>query len=87
MLRITRLADDSAQTLKLEGKLLEPWVEVVRRACGPGRGGARRTFLDLSEVTYMDAAGATLLRDLMRQGVVIAGCSGFVAALLSVEKP
>jgi ABC-type transporter Mla MlaB component len=86
MLRITRiLVNDSTATLKLEGKLVGPWVEVVRRACGPGPGGASLIRLDLSEVSYVDPAGATLLRDLLRQGIVLAACSGFVAALLHVE--
>src|SRR5262249_35415978 len=76
----------TAQTLKLEGKLLGPWVEVVRDACEAGTGDMDRIQLDLCGVTFADAAGITLLRDLLSQGVVVAACSGFVAELLHLER-
>jgi len=83
MLRITRLTGaDSAQTIKLEGKLLGPWVEEVREACAPAMARSGRTRLDLAAVTFVDTAGVGLLRELIRQGVEIAACSGYVAALL-----
>ena len=87
MLRITKLDGNAAvPTLKLEGKLLGPWVDEVRRACYdlaiPGR-----VQLDLAAVTFVDAAGARLLRELLRRGVSLVVCSGFVAALLEGEEP
>lgn len=86
MLRITRLgANDAVATLKLEGKLLEPWVDEVVRACEAATGSLRSTRLDLSAVTFVDAAGAELLRELLRQGVAISACSGYVAELLHRE--
>jgi ABC-type transporter Mla MlaB component len=79
-LRITRQENSEAvQTLKLEGKLLEAWVSEVRVACAPpGRPG--RTRLDLSAVTFADTNGIELLRELLRQGVEIEACSGYVAS-------
>jgi anti-anti-sigma regulatory factor len=86
MLRITKVADGSGLLLKLEGKLLEPWVEelarAARRPLPEGRGHVR---LDLSSVTFADEAGVRLLRELLRQGVEIAAASAFVAALLRLE--
>jgi hypothetical protein len=83
MLRITSLdGADSTLILRLEGKLLEPWVDEVRRAY------AMRTprQLDLSALTYVDAAGARLLRELLHEGAVICACSGFVSALLERDE-
>ena len=85
VLRITRLAhSESVQTLQLEGKLLEPWVDEVRQACAPSGGHSR---LDLSAVTFVDAAGVELLRELIRQGIEIAAYSGYVAELLYGGEP
>ncbi|HKB35997.1 MAG TPA: hypothetical protein VKD72_06055 [Gemmataceae bacterium] len=86
MLRITRITGaDSAQTIKLEGKLLGPWVDEVREACAQAMARSGRTRLDLVAVTFADAAGVALLRELIRQGVEIAACSGYVAELLHAE--
>lgn len=84
MLRITQTeSPGTTQTLKLEGKLLEPWVEEVRWACAAADG---RLNLDLSGLTFVDQAGARLLRDLLDQGLTVCGCSGFVSELLHLEK-
>jgi hypothetical protein len=82
MLRITRLAGpEPAPTLKLEGKLVGPWVGALREACVPGEG----LRLDLAAVTFADAAGVELLRELLARGVTLAACSGLVAGLLHEE--
>jgi ABC-type transporter Mla MlaB component len=83
MLRITRLdGPDAAQTFKLEGKLLEPWVAEVLHVCTPCNG---RTSLDLSGLTFVDQAGAKLLKELIRRGLTVSACSAFVAELLRRE--
>jgi hypothetical protein len=83
MLRLTRIADaSSAQMIRLEGKLLEPWIEEVRRACASGLDVPGRTRLDLSALTFVDAAGERLLRELIGCGVEVAACSSYVAELL-----
>jgi hypothetical protein len=41
--------------------------------------------LDLAAVTYVDAAGVELLRDLIAEGVEIAACSSFVHELLQLK--
>ncbi len=86
MLRITRIeGPDATQTFKLEGKLLEPWVAEVRQVCTPRHDRSGRTSLDLSGLTFVDRAGAKLLADLIRGGIGVSACSGFVAALLHLE--
>ena len=87
MLKITPVnGSDAAPMLKLEGKLLEPWVGEVLAACGQPTTRPSGLRLDLSGLTFVDTAGATLLRTLIRQGIAIAACSGFVAELLRLEK-
>ena len=41
-----------------------------------------RLVLNLAAVTFADAAGVELLRELVGEGVEIAACSGFVGELL-----
>jgi anti-anti-sigma regulatory factor len=84
MLRIIRLrTDDAAIVLKLEGKLLEPWIDELRRSIDLSPSAVH---LDLSALTFADAAGAQALADLLRHGVALTACSGFIATLLHVEK-
>ena len=81
MLRITRILEPhSAPTLRLEGKLLEPWIEELLQEYADG------IRLDLSAVTFVDTAGAMLLRQLIERGTEIVACSGYVAELLQVDK-
>lgn len=82
MLKITRIVSSDTDTLKLEGKLLAPWVGELLRVLGESNGHANRVRLDLSAVTFVDAAGQELLRDLIHRGVALAACSAFVAELL-----
>jgi hypothetical protein len=86
MLKITQIdGQDSTQTFKLEGKLLEPWVTEVRNVCTPRNGRSGPTNLDLSGLTFVDQVGAKLLKDLIRRGIAVSACSGFVAELLHLE--
>jgi hypothetical protein len=83
MLRLTRIASTRrAQTIKLEGKLLGPWVDDVSKVCAAGTGPSARIKLDLSALIFVDAAGERLLRDLIARGAEIVACSGYVAELL-----
>ena len=84
MLRITWLSQKGrGLTLKVEGLILGPWVDTLRAACTAR--SRRRLRLDLAAVTYVDAAGVQLLRELMAAGVAIAVRSSFVGELLHPE--
>jgi hypothetical protein len=86
VLKITRLSHKGGRlTIKLEGEILAPWVGTVRDACAQRGRRRRRLRLDLVAVTYADAAGTQLLRDLMREGIEIAACSRFLAELLHLD--
>ena len=86
MLKITRLSGKGrGLTIKLEGEILGPWVGAVRDAFTKQRRRSGRPRLDLAAVTYVDAAGVELLRDLMAEGVKIAACSSFVRELLQLK--
>jgi hypothetical protein len=86
VLKITRLFPRGrGLTIRLEGELLGPWVGSVRDACAVRGRRPRRRRLDLAGVTYVDAAGVQLLRDLVAEGVEIAACSGFIGELLHRE--
>jgi hypothetical protein len=83
MLKITRLSHKGwGVTIKLEGEIVGAWVDAARDACKD-----RPHCLDLAAVTYVDAAGVKLLRDLLAEGVEIAACSAFVGELLHLEGP
>jgi hypothetical protein len=86
VLKITRLSHKGrGLTIRLEGELLGPWTGSVRDACAVRVRRPRHLHLDLAAVTYVDAAGVQLLRDLVAEGAEIAACSGYVGELLHRE--
>ena len=88
MLRITQQRlDKSAIVLRLEGKLLEDWIDELLRSLRSATVEGSGLQLDLSALTFADAAGQKVLAQLIDDGVTITACSGYVAALLHVEKP
>jgi hypothetical protein len=83
MLRIVLMetAGETA-TLRLEGRVIGPWVDEVRRSCDSilTRGG--RLVLDFSDVWFIDRDGVLLFRDLRTRRVVFRNCPPFVAEQL-----
>jgi hypothetical protein len=71
MLRITVVESSRiAVTLRVEGRITGPWVEELRTACNV------HTFpddvqlsLDLADISFADAAGIDLHRELRTRGV------------------
>lgn len=83
MLRITTIQSEDAPTvLKLEGKLLEPWIGELDEACRRASVQAASTTLDLAGVSFIDAPGTIALRNLRRRGMRLVGCSPLVKELL-----
>jgi hypothetical protein len=88
MLMITRSeSSDLTRTLKLEGRLLGPWIGELESACGRSQIRPDRVDLDLAGLTFVDAEGARFLEGLIREGSRVIACSGFVAELLHHEQP
>jgi ABC-type transporter Mla MlaB component len=87
MLKISQIPSaEASPTLKLEGKLLEPWVDELLRACDVRTTKPQDVRLDLSAVSFVDLAGIKVLRELIQRGIRIAACSGYVSELLHLEK-
>ncbi|MGH9846607.1 MAG: hypothetical protein ACREEM_48530 [Blastocatellia bacterium] len=76
MLRIMEeSATNNATTLRLDGRLVGPWVEILRASCEQVHG---RLILDLAGVSFADHAGVELLRQLEPQQVALVHCSPFL---------
>jgi hypothetical protein len=84
MLRITPQSDERA-SMRVEGQLVGPWVEELRRST-VGAGLVAGGFLDLRHLTFADAEGVALLRQLRAAGTELGDCSEFLAALIGGEE-
>jgi ABC-type transporter Mla MlaB component len=86
MLKIT---DDpnpgSGRTFRLEGRIGGAWIVELQSVCDAGLQEGLKLTLDLSGVSFLDRAGAALLRSLMQRRVTLVGCTHFVAEQLYSE--
>jgi anti-anti-sigma regulatory factor len=82
LLRITR--EDSG-TLRLEGRVVQPFMDLLERECSGLFGVSVGVTLDLSGVTLVDREGIETLKRLQRRGAVLRGCSDAVASVLEAE--
>jgi hypothetical protein len=83
MLRITNIHHDSGSLmLRLEGKLLEPLLGELHRACQSMAIAPNALTLDLAGLTYVDVVSSAALRDLRRRGIKLTGCSPLITELL-----
>lgn len=85
MLRIHIEPGRQEVKLRLEGKLIEPWVaELVRvwmdLAQGPHAG--KPVCIDLDAVSFVDARGRSMLGALWRLGIVLKGSGPFISAVI-----
>lgn len=86
MLKISRADHRESATrpvLKLEGQVQGRWVEELRRTCAEllMADGSHLT-LDLSDISFIDTEGLSLLKALSARGVVLTNCSLFAAEQL-----
>jgi anti-anti-sigma regulatory factor len=83
MLRISRTMIEPTTVLKLEGQVRGQWVEELSRACAEAlAGGHGNLALDLADVSFIDADGLELFRDLASRDVAFHNCSLFAAEQL-----
>lgn len=75
MLRITIDEAPNSVTLRLEGRLIGPWVEEVEQCWQKAflSLGRRTMVVDLSAVNFLDSAGQSLLQKMHLAGFRIAG--------------
>ncbi|HSB42499.1 MAG TPA: STAS domain-containing protein [Methylomirabilota bacterium] len=74
---------DGRITIRLEGRMLGPWVEELRRTCEAHLGEGRALTLDFSGVSFVDREGVALLRTLRQRQARLANCSAFLKELLN----
>lgn len=83
MLKIASVeSSQPSSVLCIEGRIVGPWVEELRRSCERALASAAVVTLDLAEVSFVDRSGIALLRGLEARGVRLVNCSGFVAEQL-----
>ncbi len=79
MLRIVEEdATDNSMTLRLDGRLVSQWVEVLRSSCEQAFDHAGCLILDLAGVSFADHHGVQLLQQLEDRQVRLINCSPFL---------
>ena len=79
MLKISQTGTPNhSVTLKLEGRVVGPWVGELRRIGEPLLDKDRALKLDLAEVSYVDEEGVITLNSFKSHGVKLKNCSPFV---------
>lgn len=83
MLRITaKNGTGERQSLRLEGRVVGPWVAELTRRCEAIRGAGHGLELEMAGVSFLDRDAVRLLRSLIEQGVDVRCCSAFVCEQL-----
>ncbi len=83
MLRITTHDENEFLTLQVEGRLAGPWVDVLRDCWNSASAKGRTVRVDLRSVTFVDAAGKTLLADLSRHNAQLVAGDCQMCAILA----
>jgi RNA polymerase sigma-70 factor (ECF subfamily) len=83
MMRITEISrTESVARFRLEGRLTQLTAAELLAAVTPPLAAGGSILLDLAGVTFADTVGVETLLTLRGRGVILAGCSGFLAELL-----
>lgn len=79
MLRISFVESSrEASKLRLEGRVIGPWVDELSRLCATLLNERTAVTLDLSGVSFVDGEGLALFRELLDRRVVLENCSPLV---------
>ncbi|HWP43643.1 MAG TPA: hypothetical protein VNO14_10440 [Blastocatellia bacterium] len=83
MLKISRSErSGEGETLRLYGRMIDPWVGEVRKAVEQLLDVGERVTLDLDEVSFVDRDGVALLREMVDRQVALINCSPFLTERL-----
>ena len=89
MLKISPLLLTDARdgnVFKVEGHAVGQWVEELRRVCDEALAAdgspSHNLVLDLDGLSFLDAAGCSLFRELAARNVRFTNCSVFIAEQL-----
>ena len=86
MLKISQTKPvNHAVTLRLEGRVVGPWVTELQHSCEEVLAEGRTLKLHLADVEFMDAQGVTLLSSLRSRGVLLLECPPFAAEQLKTN--
>jgi len=79
MLKISQAGKTNhAVTLKLEGRVVGPWVGELSQVCEALLTKGQTLRLDLTEVTFADTDGVAVLSSFKSRGVRFRNCSPFL---------
>jgi anti-anti-sigma regulatory factor len=79
MLKITVQPGTKQATFLLEGALVGPWIDELRRQLAES---PMPVYLDLSGISFMDQHAVALLEEAVGHGTRIIACSNFAALML-----
>jgi hypothetical protein len=84
MLRVTVVeSSEDKVTLRAEGRITGPWVEELRNACEVHSLPEHvQLLLEIADISFADAAGIALLKQLRRRGVGLMHPTPFLAEQL-----
>jgi len=84
MLKID-VADQARQgtTVRLEGRMVGPWVEELQRVCESYLGNGLALTLDFAGVSFIGREGVALCRALRQSQVSFTNCSPFLKEQLN----
>ena len=76
MLKITTHSESKLDILELEGRLVGPWIDELKKCWRQAAGADHEIRVVLKQVTYIDDAGRALLAAMHRAGVKLeaTGC-------------
>ena len=79
MLKISegQLAGPSV-SLRLEGRVIGPWVRELRQICEPLVNDGTKLTLDLADVSFADERGVALLSSFKARGIKLVNPTPFV---------
>lgn len=83
MLKITIRREGESSVLELEGKLAGPWVDELANCSREERGRGAKIYVDLRNISFIDAQGKTLLQALHREGATLAGKGCLTRAIIA----
>ena len=86
MLRVTEIEEPQHKLrLKLEGRLVGQWVELLAEICATRKKQDQSITLDLGDLEYASKEGIALLAELRSQSVAWVSCPPSMLDLLSAS--
>ena len=75
--------DEETVTLKIEGRIVGPWVDELKRECKKCLATQSKLVIDLSGVSFIDGRGVKALKSIVGDRTRLTGYSLFLSGLLN----